>query len=262
MLERPLSIRRELSGSELTSCLPQLFKRHTLLQTASGISIIGILDWSLFGDGSLGHPIPFTVADWQDAVARAQEAYPAIHVWEIWNEPTVEQYQVGYMDGSPQHYFDLLRSAYETLKAKDPSAQILGLGGAQLGHSYDLQFAMDVFALGGGSYMDAISIHAYPYQLNLGVTWDYYAGLWHDELQQYKALGKPFWVTETGLKSNQHCEADQTDYLIKSQSFFRQEGASAYVWYMLNDYSTGSYGLLNPNNTPKSSYYAFENLVS
>jgi hypothetical protein len=237
------------------------FSNTYAISRVYGLNIIGILDYSL-----VGYNASFTLRDWKILVARAQRTYPLIRVWEIWNEPTLPQFQVGYMDGNPRHYVGLLRSAFRILRANDPSAKILGLGGAQLEHQADIEFAKAIFALGGGAWMDAISIHAYPYQLNIGRAWNYYEELWHEELQQYKALGKPFWITETGLQSSQHSEVDQANFLLESSQLFGREGASAYVWYMLNDYvSTSSmvtYGLLTIHDAPKSSYSAFKSLQS
>jgi hypothetical protein len=223
-------------------------------------AVIGILDYQTLNYNSFG------LADWKTAVTQAQNAYPAINVWEIWNEPTVSQYQLGYMDGTPQHYTDMLKAAYQILKAKNSAYKILGLGGAQLGVSQDYPFAQSVFKLGGGSYMDAISIHAYPYNLNVGQTWSYYKNLWVSELAKYKQFGKPIWVTETGLQSSQLTESDQSQYLSESWSFFASQGASAYVWYELRDYqnssgATVSFGLLHIDNSPKPSCTTYSALA-
>ena len=48
------------------------------------------------------------------------------------------------MDGSPQHYLKLLRSACEILKAGDPQPTVIGLGGVLLGHPRELDFAKAV----------------------------------------------------------------------------------------------------------------------
>jgi hypothetical protein len=222
-----------------------------------GLNFIGILDSATVGSNS-----SFTLYDWNQTVTKAQMTYPLIHVWEIWNEPTLRKFQLGYMDGTPQHYLDLLRSAYAILKARDSNSVILGLGGAQLGTN-DLNFANEVFALGGGTFMDGISIHAYPYRLNRGQTWGYYKQLWTQELQQYKQLGKPVWITETGLESTTMTEADQATFLKDSYAFFQQQGVVAYFWYQWRDYSpaAGYWGLLRSDLTPRPSYAAYRRLL-
>lgn len=234
-----------------------------------GLQIIGIVSyWTVEADPSYTSSVDsFKLQDWERAVAYAQTVYPSIRVWEIWNEPTCSKYHYGYMDGTPEHYLDLLKSAYTILKTQDPSSTILGLGGAQLGVSSDLDFAKAVFSLGGAAFMDAISIHAYPYELNTGKTWTYYEQMWASELAQYGSYGKPLWVTETGLTSNQTSESDQADYLQKSYSFFKQSNVLVFSWYVLADdnqsvSAEGAWGLLRPDLTPKQSYTVYHDLVA
>ena len=229
----------------------------------SGLNIIGVVSYWI-----LDNPDSFTEQDWANAIRTVQTSYPEIHVWEIWNEPTCDKYQHGYMDGTPQRYFDLLKAAYTILKAGDPTSRILGIGGAQLGNNGDLNFTAAVFSLGGSEYMDALAIHAYPYQLNEGKDWNYYQQLWSEELEQYTKFNKPIWITETGLRSDQTNESDQSNYMDKSYSFFVARGIKAYIWYEMTDdgttgnFSIGSWGLLQSNLTPKQAYYTYESLSS
>jgi hypothetical protein len=227
-----------------------------------GIAVIGILDYK-----TLEYDSSFTLQDWIGVASKAQTMFPAIHVWEIWNEPTVPHFQLGYQDGTPQNYFALLKSGYQALKSRDPNAIVLGLGGAQFGSSGDYRFAQSVFSLGGGDFMDAISVHAYPYQLNTGQTWDYYKQLWSNELSRYKQFGKPIWVTETGLKSTQNSESDQSTYLQESFQFFNAQGVVAYMWFQLKDYVSSSgdlvtWGVLRSDSTAKLAYTTYQALLS
>jgi hypothetical protein len=228
-----------------------------------GLNIIGVVSYWI-----VDNPDSFTLQDWENAIQAVQSSYPEIHVWEIWNEPTSTKYQHGYMDGTPQRYLDLMKAAYTVLKARDPTSTVLGVGGAQLGNNGDLNFTAAVFSLGGGAYMDALAIHAYPYELNAGKTWDYYKQLWLDQLKQYAQLGKPLWITETGLRSDQKSEPDQANYLNTSYSFFNAQGIRAYVWYEMRDddvagdFSTGSWGLLRSDLIPKQAYFTYSSLTS
>jgi len=111
--------------------------------------------------------------------------------------------------------------------------------------------------------MDAISIHAYPYELNVGRDWSYYQGIWSNELQQYKQFGKPFWITETGLQSTQLSEADQANYLKTAYTFFQAQGASGFIWYQLRDYpgASDTLGLLRADESPKPSYTTYKAVI-
>jgi hypothetical protein len=235
----------------------QVFQTTYALASSYRINIIGVLDyWTLNWNGT------FTLNDWKNAVTKAQATYPLITVWEIWNEPTLAEYQLGYQDGTPQHYANLLSSAYAILKSGNPKSTILGLGGSILLRSEDLSFAQSVVSL--GAPMDAISIHAYPSYLNNGTNWGYYNQSWSNELAQYKEFGKPFWVTESGLPSDQMSEDDQVAFLRNGYQFFQAQGATAFVWFDLIDHVTHDWtadlGLLRLDMTPKPSYYAFADL--
>ena len=57
--------------------------------TEANISIIAVLDYHSFQNSS------WTIANWKSEVSLALAQYPKIHVWEIWNEPDLPQYQSG-----------------------------------------------------------------------------------------------------------------------------------------------------------------------
>jgi len=75
-----------------------------------------------------------------------------VKAWEIWNEP-----HAGYLQGSTEQYFELLKSGYETIKAEDPEAIVAG--GAMTGNF--MGFAKKLFRLGAHKYMDALTVHFY-----------------------------------------------------------------------------------------------------
>ena len=224
------------------------FQTNYAIARQHGLSFIGTLDyWTLANNNS------FTLADWNRTVALAQATYPSITVWEIWNEPIYNR--LGYFDGSPQHYLQMLSSAYAILKAGNPLCTVVGLGGANLGNSNDVNFARSLLALGAGAKMDALSIHAYAPDLNKGDTWEYYQGIWLKDLAIYKQFGKPIWVTETGLQAGQMTEADQALFMSEVYHFFQVQGAAALVWWCLIDYTSQgtqtTWGLLRSDMTER-----------
>lgn len=227
--------------------------------TKAGLKIIGILDHE-----TVGYNTAFTLDDWKAAVSKAQSTFTLIHVWEIWNEPTGPKFKYGYQDGTPQHYFDMLAAAYTILKARDRNSIVLGIGGAQLGDPGDLPFTKSVLEMGGGGFMDAIAIHAYPYELNVGVSWDAYEQLWMNEIEQYRQFGKPLWLTETGLRADQFTESDQTQYLSQSFALFTEMGISTYSWYLLIDDpedNGGGKGLLRPDLTTRPAFDTYASIL-
>jgi hypothetical protein len=224
-----------------------------------GLTMVGLLDYE-----TLGHNATFTLDDWATSVRKAALAYPTITYWEIWNEPTLAKYHLGYMDGTPQHYVALLRVAYQTLKAVNQRNTVIALGGDQLGIAGDLAFAKAVFALDGGQHMDAISVHAYPYYPITDQPWEYYRQVWAKDLTELTTFNKPIWVTETGIESASN-ETDQATFLKNDFLFLQQERAVAFIWYTMIDYYENgtivTFGLLRIDETAKPSFTTYSELA-
>ena len=160
----------------------------------------------------------------------------------------------------------MLQTAYNDIKAIAPSDTVIGLGGMPLYDSenqtinfYTQQafaWATQVVQLGGMSFCDAISVHAYPYGQYYpeiaGTSFAYY-------LQQYEQLcNKPVWVTEVGQESSSTTwaatETQQSTFLSQSYSLFQGLGVKAYIWYELDDNYTAipnsNFGLFDNNGNP------------
>jgi hypothetical protein len=85
-----------------------------------GIHVLAIIDHNTLNQQN------FTLPDWQGNVSAitASEDAKLVSAWEIWNEPNNPSFYLGYMDGTPQHYFDMLKVAYETIKATSNSSVV------------------------------------------------------------------------------------------------------------------------------------------
>lgn len=184
--------------------------------------MLGILmgDFIWAGPGA-PYKAGWTLDDWNSAVQAAVEQYPEIHIWEVWNEPglygtplrTIPQ-EKGYFMGDAGNYLEMLKSAYGIIKKHSSSDTVIGLGGAGLfrPNNYvakcETDFAQSVCGNGGLNFMDAISVHAYTAMQHLlteGHSWssETLAQVWSNNLDAYEKLaGKPIWVTEVGLPSN------------------------------------------------------------
>jgi hypothetical protein len=82
-----------------------------------------------------------------------------IDYYELWNEASYK----GFWAGTPEQLVELAEIAYEIIRDKDPSAQILLPNITRLG----LNFLDRYLAAGGGAYADAASYHMYyPYDGN------------------------------------------------------------------------------------------------
>lgn len=240
------------------------FQNTYALASKHGLSIIGQLNDETFNDNA-----SFTLNDWTKTVTKAKDQFPLIRIWEIWNEPTLSKYQLGYMDGSPDHYLDLLKSAYQILKTANPKNELIGLGGTQIGIAKDLIFSDAVFSKGGAAFMDGISVHAYPEYPVPGQSWDYYQQVWNRDLQQLSKFQKPVWVTETGVESNRNgsTEASQATFLKNDYQFFQQHGAYAFIWFQISDYyesdnSIATFGLMRTDGSLKPAFYTYSSLLT
>jgi hypothetical protein len=128
--------------------------------------------------------------------------YPlGVEHYEIWNEPNH-----GVLFWTPQpnanDYTALLHTAYDSIKAVAPDAKVIGCAtspaiGNPPPYIEGLDFIRDVFAAGGGNYMDAVSFHLYQiaYRPENELT-SYY-----NSLKTYIA-DKPIYLSEFGYPTH------------------------------------------------------------
>ncbi|MEM3177671.1 MAG: glycosyl hydrolase [Candidatus Micrarchaeaceae archaeon] len=229
-----------------------------------GANYLGILDYATVkGDN-------WNLSQWNASVAQAVADYPWITAWEIWNEPLVSPFQTGYMNGSPYNYYEVIKSAYAIIKAKEPNATIVCFGGAPIANQYAYYWYAQVWAYGASNYCNAISIHAYPQAagpLNSSGKRE-----WMESLNEYESLtGKPIWITEFGVPSSSalipgYTPKLQEEFLASSLTLFNSMSFVKRVyWYDLWGLSDGelgnNFGLLNLSNpssgTPSPAWGAF-----
>jgi hypothetical protein len=239
------------------------------------LSLLGVLDQHL-----MNYSNTFTLTDWSNAVTQAVVAFGSVvKTWEIWNEPNYYENDLGYFNGTAQAYVSMLQVAYNDIKAIASSDTVIGLGGMPLytsdnptlNDTYAMQayvWAQQVVQLGGISFCDAISVHAYPY----GQYYPAIAGaLFTSNLQQYNQLcNKPIWVTEIGQESYSTTwaatETQQSTFLAQSYTLFQSLGVKAYIWYELSDNYTAipnsNFGLFDNNGNQKQAFDTFVKVIN
>ena len=113
-----------------------------------------------------------------------------LHVWEILNEPIYTDYALpGKIGYEANDYVQLLQAAYQTIKATDPDALVIGgiAGGTQ---TYTREF----IEAGGLNWVDILNLHIYP---GLAAPESYEDGLIQLRERMRSAGGdKPIWFTE------------------------------------------------------------------
>ncbi len=225
---------------------------------ASPIKILGILDqqtvwsaWKLcpsvqFSDIYERRHVRFTLDDWDRLVTCVADRYAGrISAFEIWNEPLLDNSMMGYEDGSASHYADLLRVAYADIKAADPTAVVVALGGSDLyaggdqGRLDEMRaFTTSLIDLGARRWADAVSVHAYPWGRDDQRVWSSYV----DELRfQADAWQLPVWVTETGSRATDG--VSQSAYAEAAYALFAGAGVRHIFWFSITDQGDGAFGL-------------------
>jgi len=194
-------------------------------------------------------------ADWVAAMVSRYEG--KVGAWEIWNEPNISQFWPP--QPNVDNYAAMLREAYRAAKRADPGCVIVG--GVTAGIGSD--FIERLFELGGGDFMDVISVH--PYQGHPPEQ------IMPEGLEALKALmarhqfRKPIWMTEVGFQTKpaEHAvvtEHEQAEWLVRTNVLALAAGVEKVFWFNLQDWSE-TWGLIRSDWTKKDSYWAYRTMT-
>ena len=159
-----------------------------------GVAVIAILG------GELHKPVRPPYRNQQDFlryVAESARRYKGkIAAYEVINEADCDR--PWGETPNPEHYAELLKKVFETIKAIDPAAKVLFTGVSDFGKP--LEFVEEVFRAGAGGSFDVMNFHPYQWrnvpesQLPLRIC-DLKA------LMKKYGIDKPVWITEIGNSS-------------------------------------------------------------
>jgi len=166
--------------------------------------------------------------------------------WEIWNEPNVF-----FWSGPKETYVKLLKRAYETIKAIDPDAQVLGCSTAGIDTSF-IKMVLDA----DGPF-DALTVHPYRGSLD--------PDRFISELRNTRKLasGRDVWITEMGWPSHIGglAERTQAQHVARTYICALASGAARSVaWYDFREdgadpfFNEHHFGLIRHDLTPKIGY--------
>jgi hypothetical protein len=200
----------------------------------------------------------------------------------VWNEPNLAK-EWGGRPPDPAAYTDLLRRAYEAIKATDPEATVVSAGLAPTNHQDaeamdDRAFLEAMYQAGAGAYFDALGAHPYGFAyppddprgahdgLNLARLLDL-----REIMEAHGDGDKPIWVTELGWTTAGVGEGSwltispqqQADYLTGAWRRAQREWPWLQVFTVWNlsqglpptDEMAG-YSLLGESGEPKPAYHA------
>lgn len=169
------------------------------------------------GDGEcLAPPSDAHLPDLRRFAEQLAIRYPQAAAFEVWNEPN---HGYRWIDPDPARYTQMLRAVFEGVNNGDPGIPVLG--GAMSVHEKPkaeddgtipaIEFIDRVFAAGGGDYMDAVSLHAYPRLPGSsgGDRYEILVGGVRSVAARYDGPGRRhIWVSETGG----HVEKNEADW--------------------------------------------------
>ncbi|UCD29772.1 MAG: PKD domain-containing protein, partial [Planctomycetota bacterium] len=218
--------------------------------------------------------------DWYDFVYDCVSRYKdSIKYWELWNEPNLDNFWMG----TRSQYIDqILKVGADAVHAADPTAKVCG---PELAHltsgDKDWYHWLRESIEQAGDKLDVVTHHCYktpPSQVTSEMEKSTAFGdnpsLWNTvhpsvkEVLEYTGwFGKPFWLTETGWRSDEVGETTQGDYLQSLlNDWFSGQPNRAWMyklfWYQIWEGADGEkWGLLYADETRKPSWYAYRDFV-
>lgn len=196
---------------------------------------------------------------WKDGIqALVSEAKGRVRHWEVWNEPPNFS-----TDKSPESYAAIVKSAYEAVKALDPSLEV-GICAA----SVHLNFLAQAIAAGAADHFDYVTLH--PYETLDLVDRGFEAqfmGIVPSVRKLLAALNPakqwvPIVFTELGepVDAN-HTPEHQTQTFLKAYVLSIAQGVTRVHWFEGIDGDSGPFGLLADDGTERPAYTAANTLI-
>jgi hypothetical protein len=186
--------------------------------------------------------------------------------WEVWNEPNIFFWKP---KPNVEDYTALMKAVYPEAKEVNPKATIVGVCTA----GTDMKFIEGVLKLGGGKFMDAISVHPYRYPRSPEAS-DFLG-----EMRRLKAmLGKhgigemKVWLTEFGYPTQTDprgvSQARSAAYLVRTSlhALTLPYVERLFIYDFQDDgtdpkYNEHNFGLVRLDGTPKVAYAAHNTMV-
>ena len=213
------------------------------------------------------HDPPRSVEKWQEYVKTIVSRYKGrINYWTLWNEPNSKTFFRGTLD---QFIEDIFLSGIQAVKEANPNAKIVGPDLAHLkGAQWDIW--LEEILKRAGKEIDVISHHCYKskpkkVKRNLqGVVppWDPPAV--RKILERTGCMGKPFWLTEVGFRSNKVGTLKQSEYLINFLNMNEKMGwiDKVFIYELRDSPLEPGFGIVNNDRTPKPAYFGIKEFIN
>jgi hypothetical protein len=243
---------------------------------ARNMGVLGVLNQTprWIADDLAGHPDPTEFAQFAADVAARYKG--RVSAYEIWNEPNSIQF---FDPIDPAAYAELLKSAYQGIKAVDGSIIVVGgVVGSVIGQGRVVLNPVEFIdqklrACAAGSF-DALSFHPYQYTLMFSQGADQIQSPLRqiDDirrlLEQAGLPTMPIWATEYGLPTNEVSPEQQAAFI---DDFLRAWQDVAYAGpafiYTTRDFAEGSpndqdnFGIFYANWVAKPAAQVIEDFI-
>jgi hypothetical protein len=232
-------------------------------------------------NGPPGTGVPRESADFYDFCYRAALRYRGrVAAWGMWNEPNLRSF----WQGSRQAYIDtILKPGAQAVHAADPAAKV---GGPELAHlqsaAWD-RWLRDVLRQ-ASPYLDVVTHHLYPdggsaasvrRMLLDGGRQPWEPPALRKVLKEEGWLGRPLWITETGVNSSSPSpagEAVQAAFVQRVlEILFGTNRELSWVqrvfFYEITDdptFPASTFGIVSaaPELRPKPAYASYAELIA
>ncbi len=225
------------------------------------INIVGMLAYG-FTHGDTSQP---NLTQWSNYVTDVVTEYKDyVKVWEVWNEPDLDQYL---NPNTMANYIPMLKVAYEAIKAVDSSALVLSAPASWPNATWYEQLYQQ-----GSNYFDEPSMHAYycdQYKSsgNLGSLQRDFGGVLA-VINKYRPSDR-IWITEFGCSTyGEYSENFQLQYLKAAIPYLlsTDKVEKVFIYNILNreldDPYEDNFGLLHTNFVPKPAWNWYKTFTS
>jgi len=231
---------------------------------SGGLKVLLIVDYSSVPgkpDGSSGTDGQWSayLTSFNNAVRNLASHYGnGVDAWQIWNEPDLPPHPGYDPYVPPRHFGAMLRDSVSALRSF--SSRPVVTAGLASGDANYLAQARDA---AGGLTVDAVAVH--PYGQRAPDNWpnpSWGFGNMSDLFNRYLALGKPLWVSEIGVNTQdrdfQAAYLDNVYRLVRDQYAGRVQ---VVFWFCWSDGMVSPFGLLDANLSPKPSYNQYKSIA-
>lgn len=219
--------------------------------------------WANGAGGTAPQTDPNDLGDFMYALADRYKGRVA--AYEIWNEPNLNA-EWGGRSPAPEYYVEILKTAYDAIKKRDPEAIVVSAGLSTAGEGGegsvgDLIYLQGMYDAGAKDYFDVLGSHPYGGPYDPDKMTDVKGGMcFHRAKEQHDVMvangdgHKKVWATEFGWVLETDCdlghdhewmkvsEEEQATYLVRAYQKAHFEWPWMGVMFLFNlDFATVSW---------------------